>query len=152
MTVDNPYLAWWRNGLTWWEIWWAAPQVVTQRVTRMALAKQPLSPRDQREFTRMGTEKLDAFSRAGWAMLLECWRMQQQAWFAGLSGWTALAGGQRRPRPPHWDSSRLWAATMAPVHRTVTANARRLGPFNAYPALAAVRGKPRRRPKRPQER
>ncbi|MDR2129092.1 MAG: hypothetical protein LBP52_08530, partial [Burkholderiaceae bacterium] len=43
---------------------WGTPQVVAYRVARMALVDPVPSGRDQREFMRMGSEKLEAFQAA----------------------------------------------------------------------------------------
>ncbi|TJZ78858.1 polyhydroxyalkanoate granule-associated phasin [Chitiniphilus eburneus] len=124
---SNPFLAFWTNQLTLWEIWWATPQVMTHRLTRMARAGHTPSVRDQREFSRMGTEKVDAFSRAGWAMGLELWRAQQQWWLAWLRAWPLPGGTLTLPRFQPVNYHRVMARGMAPVHRRVTANAKRLG-------------------------
>ena len=52
------------------ELMVAAPQVVAHRLGRMALAGPKPSAKDQREFHRMGAEKLAAFGEAWQAMTL----------------------------------------------------------------------------------
>ena len=95
----------------------AAPQVVAQRLTGMALAGPRPSAKDRREMQTMGTEKVIAFWQSWAAMGWQAWRMQR-AWM------TALA---RQPfTPPRVDFTPLLAAGLAPVHRKATANARRL--------------------------
>jgi hypothetical protein len=114
MKQRSAFDAWWRNSMTLWEIGFAAPQVIAHRVQRMALAGPRPGARDQREFTRMGQEKAEAFAESMMAMGL---RMLQGQQAMGAS----MLATDLRP----------WLATMAegmkPVHRRVTANARRLG-------------------------
>jgi len=92
--------------MTLWEIGVAAPQVIAHRLQRMALAGPLPGARDQREFTRMGQEKAEALAESLMAM--------------GLAMGACVLAQDVRP----------WFATMAegmkPVHRRVTANARRL--------------------------
>jgi hypothetical protein len=113
MKQTSLFDAWWRNSMTLWEIGFAAPQVIAHRLQRMALAGPRPGLRDQREFTRMGQEKAEAFAESLMAMGLRMWQGQL------ASGASALA-----------HDVRPWLATMAegmkPVHRRVTANARRL--------------------------
>jgi hypothetical protein len=114
MLQPNDHAAWWRNSVTLWEIWFAAPQVINHRLHRMHRAGATPTARDLREFSLMGQEKAEAFFESWWAMALRLWQMQigssasllQQ----GLRPWLATA-----------------AAGMKPVHRRVTANAKRLG-------------------------
>ena len=98
------------------ELAFAVPQVVSHRLTRLALAGAAPSARDRREFHRMGQEKVHAFWQSwfamGWAML----QATQQAWMAALQG----------VRVPMIDTQRILSQGLAPVHRAATANARRL--------------------------
>ncbi|MCE0767355.1 hypothetical protein LWC35_31285 [Pseudonocardia kujensis] len=80
------------------EIAWSAPQVVAHRTARMARGGWPPGPRDRREYRRMVAEKGTAFTRA-----------------AVASAWAV-------PRA----ASLVLTAGLTPVHRTVTANRRRL--------------------------
>jgi len=98
--------AWWSNALTMWEISLAAPQVIAHRTSRMARAGSSPSARDRKEFIRMGQEKAEAFGESVFAMGIRLWQAQQGA-ATSLSSLVRLG--------------------MAPVHRRVTANARRLG-------------------------
>ena len=109
----------------------AVPQVVAQRVTRMALAGPNLSDRDRKEFHVMIMEKQAAFAQA-WG------DMAMQAFRANL----ALTGSMMRlvfaPFFLQKPSAVAVAAQvqnaalgvlskgLAPVHRIATANARRL--------------------------
>lgn len=97
-----PWVAWFQLGLKTWEMLLAASQVIPIRLTRMAAAGPTPGARDRREFTRMGTEKAQAAAQSGLAAAQHL----QSAW---LQMWTGAA-----------------AAALAPVHRTATANARRL--------------------------
>jgi hypothetical protein len=114
MNQRSAFDAWWRNTMTLWEIAFAAPQVIFHRMQRIALAGPRPGRRDQLEFTRMGQEKAEAFAESLMAMGLRMWQGHQAM---GAS----LLAHDLRP----------WLATMAdglkPVHRRVTANARRLG-------------------------
>lgn len=80
------------------EIAWAAPQVIAHRTTRMMWGGWPPTARDRREYTRMGQEKVEAFSEAMTAV--------------------ALAG----PRA----GATVLGRVLTPVHRRVVANRRRL--------------------------
>ena len=80
------------------EISWTAPQVIAHRTYRMMWGGWPPSARDRREYKRMGQEKTEAFA---------------QAMAAAVMAWpTAGAAVLER--------------TLAPVHRRVLANNRRL--------------------------
>jgi hypothetical protein len=79
----------------------ATPQVMAHRLTRMAMAGPVPSARDQREFSLMGQEKVQAFQQSWVAM-----------WMQALI----------TPLQP----AKVLAAGMAPVHTKALANARRL--------------------------
>ena len=110
----------------------AVPQVLTHRMTRMALAGSSPSARDRREFERMSAEKLAAFYESWNAMLVEILRANAEL---SLSSARLFFLGWPAPRR----SSRAVAAQMqraaigilgkgiAPVRRRAVANARRLG-------------------------
>lgn len=53
------------------ELGLAAPQVIAQRLKRMALARPTLSARDRKEFSGMATEKQAAAAQAWMGMLAE---------------------------------------------------------------------------------
>ena len=78
----NDQAAYWRNASTLWEIWFAAPQVVSHRLQRMHRSGATPSARDLREFTLMGQEKAEAFFESWFAMGLRVW----QAQLASLTG------------------------------------------------------------------
>ena len=114
MQQRNDQAAYWRNAQTLWEIWFAAPQVVTHRLQQMHRSGAAPSARDLREFHLMGQEKTEAF--------LESWMaMGPRLLQAQLA---SVTGGSQQGLSP-------WLATIAagmkPVHRRVTANAKRLG-------------------------
>lgn len=62
----TPFTAWMDAAMSAGDMAMASAQVIARRGERMAGAKWPLSPRDAKEFTLMGTEKVQA---AGEAML-----------------------------------------------------------------------------------
>jgi hypothetical protein len=80
------------------EIAWSAPHVVAHRTARMATGGWPPSARDRREYRRMVAEKGTALSRAAVASV---WAVPRAASLVLTEG-------------------------LSPVHRTVTANRRRL--------------------------
>ena len=119
---------WWRNATTLWEIGLATPQVIAQRTTRMALAGPSPSAQDQREFLRMGQEKAEAFGESWLAMGLRLWQMQTSAAASLWAQW--LRQGPQMlfaaEQPLLQALPQLLASGLKPVHRRVTANARRL--------------------------
>jgi hypothetical protein len=109
----------------------AIPQVIAQRVARMALAGPNPSPRDRREFQTMVSEKPAAFAQAWTAMATESCRAHQAIA-------TSLFAAFFNPFSRHTPCAAAVAATvgnaaigvlekgLAPVHRQAVANARRL--------------------------
>ena len=74
----------------------AAPQVVAHRLGRMAVAGPRPSAQDQREFHRMGAEKLAAFGEAWQAMTLQMLKSNQQLAASMMRNWwpaSAVRGG-----------------------------------------------------------
>ncbi len=129
----------------------AATQVVAIRGSRLAAAGVAPHEDDQREFSRMGAEKVDAFSRAGHALATgaiplvagmagQSWRLALQLAVAatrlaasrdaeqGFTRQRELADVLMRhsPAAPATAAARLAHRALAPVHATATANARRL--------------------------
>ena len=129
----------------------AAPQVVAIRTARMLAAGTHPGAADRAEFSRMGTEKAQAFWESMLAMGTQVVRAQQEySRTAALQWWrlwtttpllaarpliqavTALprtaaliaipTQGQRKRA-----MSKLVDAAITPVHKRATANARRLG-------------------------
>ncbi len=121
------------------EMWLAAAEVIPRRVARMTTAKRPLSPRDRKEFTVMGTEKIDAavlgMNACAWELALSAPRIAarnlKQLQNVGLG-----ALGPTRRRIGASTSAGTSAATetllkltrtaLKPAHKRVTANAKRL--------------------------
>lgn len=102
------------------ELSMAVPQVISHRLTRMALSGPVLSPRDQREFTRMVVEKQDAFNQSWLTMGAEMFKVQQQLCQAWLQNpWTL---GQKLPAV----ADKVAAKSLAPIRRKAVANAKRL--------------------------
>jgi hypothetical protein len=88
----------WTSWLQAWEISVAAPQVAATRMARMATGGWPPSAADTREMTRMVQEKGETFA---------------EAWTGAMFAWQRGAGA-------------MLGQGLKPVHRTVTANRRRL--------------------------
>ena len=114
------------------ELGLAAPLVVAHRLTRMALAGRTPSIRDQREFTRMSTEKVAAFYESWNAMVIQSLQIQQDiaasAWRSLWPYWltSTSSAAWRKIDLPH-AALRVLSSGMTPVHRRAVANARRLG-------------------------
>ena len=103
------------------ELAWAAPQVVAQRGVRMARAGLWPTTRDQAEYMRMGSEKVEAFHQS-WSGM----------WMAGWQAWWELTMAMAQspmtlPNQAGRAAVGVLTAGMAPVHRRAVANARRLG-------------------------
>lgn len=80
------------------EITWSAPVVIAYRTARMVSGGWPPSARDRREYARMVQEKAEVFGQAAMAALTT---------------------------PPK-DTAKVLGNVVAPVHRRVVANRRRL--------------------------
>ena len=114
------------------ELAFAVPQVMAHRLTRMAIAGPNPSARDRKEFHRMGAEKTAAFTTSWNAMLVQTMRANQTlattlmksmlapSAKSATAAMTAAAGMQGA-------ALGILGKGLAPVHRTATANARRLG-------------------------
>lgn len=118
------------------ELMVAAPQVVAHRLGRMALAGPKPSAKDQREFHRMGAEKLAAFGEAWQAMTLQMLRSNQQLAASMMRSWwptmAVRAGAKAAPQTQAaaaWQNAALDILNQGirPVHRRAVANAKRLG-------------------------
>lgn len=108
----------------------AAPQVIALRSLQMARAGAEPSARDQREFWKMGIEKALAFNESWFAMSLQAARIQQQfAWAAVRAFWFPWAAALPSvgPRAFGRAGADVLGKGLAPVHRRVVANAKRLG-------------------------
>jgi len=117
------------------ELMLAAPQVVAHRLGRMAVAGHRPSAKDQREFQRMGAEKLAAFGEAWQAMTLQALRSNQQLAASMMRSWwpTAAARSGKSAAPlaqaaAQWQQAALdiLGQGIRPVHRRAVANAKRL--------------------------
>lgn len=109
----------------------AVPQVVAHRMTRMALAGPVPSERDRREFQQMVAEKQTAFTQAWIAMATESFRASQ-AITASIFGniFNPFSPIKTRSATVATDIHRaamgLVSKGLAPVHRKVVSNAKRL--------------------------
>ena len=149
----NPFMLWGALALKTMEMSTAAAQVIAIRSGRMALAGANPSAADRREMALMGSEKVDAFSRAGRALATGAVPlvagMAGQALRSGLDLFQAashLAASRTLPQTMqrqraftrtlmrhapaagHGASAgaRLAQRALAPVHAKATANAKRL--------------------------
>jgi hypothetical protein len=106
------------------------PQVVGHRVTRMMNAGAIPNARDLREFSRMSSEKTQAFTESWFAMCIEAMRANERLAFTLMSSWLnpwfSLSGFGRHSRQLQSIAMDVAAKGIAPVHRAVTANAKRL--------------------------
>jgi hypothetical protein len=98
------------------ELAFAAPQVATHRLARLAVAGGSPSARDRREFHRMSAEKIAAFYESWNGMYLTLLRANLSFALWPLRFWGPY------PQP----GLSVLLAGLAPVHRRATANARRL--------------------------
>ena len=109
----------------------AVPEVVTHRMTRMALSGSKPSARDRREFERMMTEKGMAFANAWTAMALQTARANQavatslfRSFLSASRGGAAYSATSATQM--HKAALDILSKGLAPVHRKAVANARRL--------------------------
>jgi hypothetical protein len=140
------------------EMLFASMQVIQHRTTRMMTAGLDPSPRDRKEFTKMGQEKVEAAMESALAMSMRYALAQQQ--FA-LGWWnevfssatrimlTSFAPANQRIHWKHFQSSgdalkgfhNLFATLLGsgvhisqhalrPIHSRATSNAKRLGKLN----------------------
>jgi hypothetical protein len=109
----------------------AAPLVVAHRLSRLALAGRLPARRDHKELTLMGAEKAAAFHESWNAMLIQSIRIQQDfaasMWRLFWLSWLSGGAFSALPKIDLPDAAlRVVAKGMAPVHRRVVANAKRL--------------------------
>jgi hypothetical protein len=118
------------------EMMLAAPQVVAHRLGRMAVAGHRPSAKDQREFHRMGAEKLAAFGEAWQAMTLQMLKANEQLAASMMRSWWPTAAARRgKTAAPMAQAAAQWQHAaldilgqgIRPVHRRAVANAKRLG-------------------------
>lgn len=109
----------------------AAPQVMAERLTRMAFAGLNPSRRDHDEFLLMGSEKVLAFQQSWAAMWAQAWQSQVALAQSLASSGLALASG----RPAEASdllmqvpdaAAKVISAGLAPVHGKAVANVKRL--------------------------
>ena len=121
------------------ELSMAAPQVVAQRLTRMAMAGINPSQGYHDELMLMGSEKLLAFQQSWVAMWNQAWHAQVALAESLTRGSLALASGhdahddhpaQLLMQMPT-EAARVLSAGLAPVHGQAMANARRLSAAGA---------------------
>jgi hypothetical protein len=121
------------------ELSMAAPQVVAQRLTRMAMAGINPSQGDHDELMLMGSEKLLAFQQSWVAMWHQAWHAQVAMAESLTRGSLALASGNdaHDDHPAQWlmqmptAAAKVLSAGLAPVHGQEMANARRLSATGA---------------------
>ena len=108
----------------------AVPQVVGHRVTRMMNAGPVPNTRDMREFSRMSAEKATAFAQSWFAIGMEMMRANERLAFTMMtswwSAWFGVTGFGRHSRQLQSAALDMTVKAIAPVHRTVMANAKRL--------------------------
>ena len=110
-----------------WQLATIAPMVIGYRLAGMAVAGPETTARDRKELARMGQEKVDAWSEAAQATGMRvvranmdmATRLLSQAW-GDAPAPAAFASRAIKL------SSDLLADTLAPYHRRVLANSRRL--------------------------
>lgn len=108
------------------EVAYAAPQVIAHRLTRMALAGANPSARDQREFYRMGTEKVEAFYESWNAMLLQTLEINQRLLFSFWFPWAASASSNSPVEQLEQAATQILTSGIKPVHKRAVSNAKRL--------------------------
>ena len=91
----------------------AAPQVVAVRTSRILAAGANPSAADQKEFSGMHTEKVQAYWEAIFGMSMQWLRLSMTPWWLGAASRDRAAAS-------------LFAAALKPVHLRATGNARRL--------------------------
>ena len=106
----------------------AVPEVVARRVARMASAGSSASAADREELLRMSVEKVSAFYESWNAMFLAVWRANLRLFFS-TQPWTAPWPRQHhraRRAEVHHAMLDIVVSGVAPIHRRVIANAKRL--------------------------
>lgn len=104
----------------------AAPVVVSQRITRLALAGPNPSRRDRREMALMSREKAEAGWESWRAMATYAMDMHAAATLAALAFWMPWASpGKALPTPVDAVLG-LTLAGVKPYRRIAVANSRRL--------------------------
>ena len=109
----------------------AVPQVVLQRMTRMALAGPVASPADQREFHRMVSEKGAAFNESWRAIATEAARAHWVLTASFVNAlWAPKFQGEGSPvamiEQLHHAAVSVVNEGVSPVHQRAVKNAKRL--------------------------
>ena len=108
------------------EMWLAAAEVVPRRVARMATAKVPLNRRDRKEFSVMGSEKIDAavlgLNACAWELALAAPRIAAR----NLKQLRVLGTSMSAATGNTEALIKLTTTALKPAHKRVSANARRL--------------------------
>lgn len=108
------------------EVAYAAPQVIAHRLTRMALAGANPSARDQREFYRMGAEKVEAFYESWNAMMLQTLQINQRLFFSFWFPWAASSSSKNPVEQLEQAATQILTSGIKPVHKRAVSNAKRL--------------------------
>lgn len=108
------------------EISLAAPQVIAERLSRMARHGLNPSARDRKEMHLMSAEKVAAFSQSWTAMFGEMFRIQQRMLLG--AAFTPFAWPPKTPSRASLTRSAesVLGKGLAPVHTTVLSNVKRL--------------------------
>lgn len=141
----NPFALWVNVAAKTAELLMASSEVIAARAAQLAAL-------ETQELTLMGSEKVEAFSRAAGHWLLACWPMQRHAWRA-LREWSAvgnaalalatsrtlgqavsrrnvLAHAAAKALPSTFKASTAAARStdriLSPIHGKASANAKRL--------------------------
>lgn len=110
----------------------AAPMVVAQRMTRIALAGASPSASDRREMNRMSAEKIAAISESWNTTATQMARASMNLgfdlMFVAWSPWSP-AGGRVKAAAARFSDAATASlqGSLGPVRRRAVANARRLG-------------------------
>ncbi|MBN8839113.1 MAG: hypothetical protein J0I25_02795 [Sphingomonadales bacterium] len=107
----------------------ASSMVIAIRSRKIGTAMVAPLTADRRELALMIPEKVAAFSKSGEAAV-NAWHAMHRLWLrqTGQLARAILSGEVRIATPWPWLDSiaRMNAATLAPIHRTATRNAKRL--------------------------
>jgi hypothetical protein len=112
------------------ELSMAAPQVVAQRLTRMAFSGINLSIDDHDELVLMGSEKMQAFQESWMAMWTQAWHSQMSLVESVAISSLDMMVGRDHPasvlmQMPN-QAAEVLSAGLAPLHGKAMDNARRL--------------------------
>ncbi|GGD39309.1 hypothetical protein [Pseudoxanthomonas indica] len=103
-----------------------APRVITRRVAQVAASGGQLSARDQRELSRMSSEKVMAAWESWAAMASYSFSLGTDIALAASTMWLPGISSKRLPSPED-AVARLASAGVRPYRRIAAANDRRLG-------------------------